>query len=191
MWRLADGEDGGDQVIQRPGQVVLSGQDNLVIDAKMVDRPSRNRVVGRWGCQGRIYRQRTSRRCQRSNVPGVTSRLIRRGPGSSRAWAASTAQSARSSLGLGFCRHSTAISWHNTSSSASLRCWQARLSRLHARIVPIPGRLARWSSLCQSAGSRLAIQWSPRFSRFSFRAANADLRPGLMILTPARPPNPL
>jgi hypothetical protein len=52
MWRLADGEDGGDQVIQRPGQVVLSGQDNLVIDAKMVDRPSRNRVVGRWGCQG-------------------------------------------------------------------------------------------------------------------------------------------
>jgi hypothetical protein len=41
-------------------------------------------------------------------------------PGSSRAWAASTAQSAHSSLGLGFCRHSTAISWHNTSSSASL-----------------------------------------------------------------------
>ena len=41
-------------------------------------------------------------------------------PGSSRAWAASTAQSAHSSPGLGFCRHSTAISWHNTSGSASL-----------------------------------------------------------------------
>jgi hypothetical protein len=52
MWRLANGEHGGDQVIQRPGQVVLSDEDNPVIDAKMVDRPSRNRVVGRWGSQG-------------------------------------------------------------------------------------------------------------------------------------------
>jgi hypothetical protein len=53
MWRLADGEHGGDQVIQRPGQVVLSDQDNLVIDAKMVDRPSRNRVVGRRAARAR------------------------------------------------------------------------------------------------------------------------------------------
>ena len=52
MRRLADGEHGGDQVIQRPGQVMLSDQDNLVIDAKVVDRPSRNRVVGRRGSQG-------------------------------------------------------------------------------------------------------------------------------------------
>jgi hypothetical protein len=46
MWRLADGEHGGDQVIKRPGQVVLSDQGNPVIDAKMVNRPSRNRVYG-------------------------------------------------------------------------------------------------------------------------------------------------
>ena len=52
IWRLADGEHGGDQVIQRPGQVVLSDQDNPVIDAKMVNRPSRNRVVGRRDSQG-------------------------------------------------------------------------------------------------------------------------------------------
>jgi hypothetical protein len=38
MWRLADGEHGGDQVGQRPGQVMLGDQDNLVIDAKMVVR---------------------------------------------------------------------------------------------------------------------------------------------------------
>jgi hypothetical protein len=38
MWRLADGEHGGDQVIQRPEQVVLGDQDTLLTDAKMVDR---------------------------------------------------------------------------------------------------------------------------------------------------------
>ena len=52
MWRLADGKHGGDQVIQRPGQVVPGDQDHLVIDAKMIDRPSRNRAVGRRGSQG-------------------------------------------------------------------------------------------------------------------------------------------
>ena len=38
-WWLADGEHGGNQVVPRPGQVVLGDQDNPVIDAKMVDRP--------------------------------------------------------------------------------------------------------------------------------------------------------
>jgi hypothetical protein len=52
-------------------------------------------------------------------VPGVTSRLNRNGPGSSRASAAITARSAQSILGLGFCRRSTATSWRSTSSSAS------------------------------------------------------------------------
>ena len=47
MWRLADGQHGSDQVVQRSGQVLLGDQDNLVIDAKMVDRPSRNRAVRR------------------------------------------------------------------------------------------------------------------------------------------------
>jgi hypothetical protein len=52
MWRLADSQHGSDQVVQRPGQVLLGDQDNLVIDAKMVDRPSRNRAAGRQGGQG-------------------------------------------------------------------------------------------------------------------------------------------
>jgi hypothetical protein len=42
----------GDQVIQRPGQVVLGGQDTLFTDAKMEDRAPRNRPVGRRGSQG-------------------------------------------------------------------------------------------------------------------------------------------
>jgi hypothetical protein len=44
---------------------------------------------------------------ERSSVSGVTNRLIRSGPRSSPARAASTARSAQSSLGLGFCRRST------------------------------------------------------------------------------------
>lgn len=52
MRRLADGQHGGNQVVQRLGQVVLGDQDNLVINAKMVDRPSGNRTVGRHGGQG-------------------------------------------------------------------------------------------------------------------------------------------
>jgi hypothetical protein len=52
IWRFADGEYGGDQVVQRPGQVVLGDQDDLLIDAKMVDRTLRHRAVGRRGSQG-------------------------------------------------------------------------------------------------------------------------------------------
>jgi hypothetical protein len=52
MWRLADGQHGGNQVVQRPGQVVPGDQGNLVINAKMADRPSGNRTVGRHGGQG-------------------------------------------------------------------------------------------------------------------------------------------
>ena len=51
MWRLADGQHGSDQVVQRPGQVTLGDEGNLVIGAKMVDRSSRNRAVGRQGGQ--------------------------------------------------------------------------------------------------------------------------------------------
>ena len=58
--------------------------------------------------------------CKRSNVSGVTIRLVRNDLGSSRARPPSTAQSARSSLGLGFCRRSTAISWRSTSNSRVL-----------------------------------------------------------------------
>ena len=52
MWRLADSQHGSDQVVQRPGQVLPGDQDNLVIDAKMADRTSRDRTVGRQGGQG-------------------------------------------------------------------------------------------------------------------------------------------
>jgi hypothetical protein len=52
MWRLAHSQHGSDQIVQRPGQVLLGDQDNLVIDAKMAERPSRNRAVGRQGGQG-------------------------------------------------------------------------------------------------------------------------------------------
>ena len=52
MWRLADSQHGSDQVVQRPGQVLPGDQDNLVIDAKMADRPSPNRAVGRQDGQG-------------------------------------------------------------------------------------------------------------------------------------------
>jgi len=52
-------------------------------------------------------------------VPGVTSRLIRTGLGSSLARAARTARSAQFSFGLGFFRRSTATSWRSISSSAS------------------------------------------------------------------------
>jgi hypothetical protein len=48
----ADGEHDGDQVVQRPGQVALGGQGNLLIDAKMIDRRPRNRAVERRGSQG-------------------------------------------------------------------------------------------------------------------------------------------
>ena len=58
MWRLADSQHGSDQVVQRPGQVLPGDQDNLVIDVKMADRPSRNRAAGRQG--GRAARARAS-----------------------------------------------------------------------------------------------------------------------------------
>jgi hypothetical protein len=57
---------------------------------------------------------------QRNSVSGLTSRLVRSGPGEGPARAVSTARSAQSSFGLVFCRHGTATSWHSTSNSASL-----------------------------------------------------------------------
>jgi len=46
------GRAGGHQVVQRPGQVMLGDQHNLLIDAKMVDRIPRNRPVERRASQG-------------------------------------------------------------------------------------------------------------------------------------------
>jgi hypothetical protein len=69
---------------------------------------------------GYVQCRRTSRRRQRSSVPGVTSRLTRAGPERRRAKAASTARSAHSSPGSGSCLRSTATSRRSTSSSASL-----------------------------------------------------------------------
>jgi hypothetical protein len=39
MWRLADGQHGSEQVVQRSRQVMLGDEGDLVIEAKMVDRP--------------------------------------------------------------------------------------------------------------------------------------------------------
>lgn len=74
MWRLADGQHGRDQIVQRPVQVVLGDQGNLVIDAKMVDGPSRNRAVGRQSGPGPVRRvpptgrHRWTRRCPPSGA---------------------------------------------------------------------------------------------------------------------------
>jgi hypothetical protein len=45
-------QHGGDQVVQRPGQVVSADQDDPLTGAKMVNRTPRNRAVGRRGSQG-------------------------------------------------------------------------------------------------------------------------------------------
>ncbi len=63
----------------------------------------------------------------------MTRRLIRNDLGSSLARAASTARSAQSSFGLGFCRRSTATSWRKMSSSASL----AAAERASKAIQPV------------------------------------------------------
>ncbi len=60
------------------------------------------------------------RRCQASNVPGVTIRCNCRRLGSSRATAAITARSAQSGLGRVTCRRKTATSCRSTKISASL-----------------------------------------------------------------------
>jgi len=60
------------------------------------------------------------RRCQRSNVPGVTIRHVRSAFGKTRASAASTARSVQDKCGLGSARRSTATSCRSTSISASL-----------------------------------------------------------------------
>ena len=71
MRRPADGEHGGDQLVQRPGQVALGGQDNLLIDAKMADRRPRSRAVERRGSQGADNQVR--RRRTRPGVPMMIS----------------------------------------------------------------------------------------------------------------------
>ena len=101
MWRLADGQHGSDQVVQRPGQVLLGDQDNLVIDAKMADRPSRNRAVGRQGGHWPVRgvpptgQCRWTRRCQPS---GAAWRRPDR-PGSRRPSSAQSVPSSRISAG--------------------------------------------------------------------------------------------
>jgi hypothetical protein len=60
------------------------------------------------------------RRCQRSNVPGVTIRHVRSAFGKTRASAARTARSVQDKCGLGLARRSAATSCRSTSISASL-----------------------------------------------------------------------
>jgi hypothetical protein len=51
-WRLAEGKHGGDQLVQRPGQVVSGDQGNLLTGAEMVNRTAGYRAIGRRGSQG-------------------------------------------------------------------------------------------------------------------------------------------
>jgi hypothetical protein len=56
--------------------------------------------------------------------------------------AASTARSAQSSLGLGFCRRSTATSWRSTSSPASFDAEERARSAIQPFLAGTPGRLS-------------------------------------------------
>ena len=60
-----------------------------------------------WRC-GSVQLPAIRRRCQRSNVPGVTKKHDQRDLGSTRLTAAGSARSAGSSLGRGVCRRRTA-----------------------------------------------------------------------------------
>ena len=55
LHQLAPGEHRGDQVQQRPVEVVVGDQDIPVIQAQMVDRGAGDRPVGRWGSQGACH----------------------------------------------------------------------------------------------------------------------------------------
>ena len=93
--------------------------------------------------------------------------------GSSRARGASTARSAQSSLGLGFCRRSTATSWRSTSSSASFDAAEHASSAIHParrtnirysiRTVTSPRCFQPWDD-CHSHTRRSATYapfWNP------------------------------
>jgi len=77
-------------------------------------------IGGRPGGLGWLHFAAAMRRCQRSNVPGVTIRHVRSAFGKTRASAASTARSVQDKCGLGLARRSTATSCRSTSISASL-----------------------------------------------------------------------
>jgi hypothetical protein len=92
-------------------------------------RPVSTAISGRTGGRpvrfGQARFGAIRRRCQRSTVPGVTSRCVRRRRGRIRISAARTARSARSTRGRGRVRRSTATSCRSTSSSMSLGCRRA------------------------------------------------------------------
>ena len=77
-------------------------------------------IGGRPGGLGWLHFAAAMRRCQRSNVPGVTIRRARSAFGRTRASAASTARSLQDRWGLGVARRSTATSCRSASISASL-----------------------------------------------------------------------
>ncbi len=73
----------------------------------------------------------TSRRCQRSSVPGVTIRCPRSALGRTRASAASTARSGQVIFGFGFPRRRIATSCRSASISASLNAEERASSTSH------------------------------------------------------------
>jgi hypothetical protein len=72
-----------------------------------------------WRC-GEVQAPATSRRCQRGSVSGWTKKQDQRDLGSARLTAASSAQSAGSSLGHGVWRRRTVRWWRRTRISRSL-----------------------------------------------------------------------
>jgi sirohydrochlorin ferrochelatase len=93
---------------------------------------------GRPGRFGYRHVRVTKRRCQASNVAGVTSRYICSRRGSSRANAQSTARSGHEGRGRPTCRRKTATSCRNVSSSTmtadSLRARTASHRNRHTMI---------------------------------------------------------
>jgi hypothetical protein len=90
---------------------LASRSTSLRISADTAGRPRR--------C-GEVQRRRTKSRCHRSSVVGCTNNPRQTRRGSSRASPANTARSAQSIRGRATWRRSTATSWRNMSSSASL-----------------------------------------------------------------------
>jgi hypothetical protein len=94
---------------------------------RTISATSSSGTGGRPGALGWRHLAATSRRCQRSSVPGVTIRRARSPLGMILASAARTARSVQDIRGLGFARRSTATSCRSASISTSL-CDEDRAS---------------------------------------------------------------
>jgi hypothetical protein len=85
-WSLAqDGvspraKQGGDQLVQRPGQVVSGDQDNLLTGAEMVNRAAGYRVVGRRAARARAMSSSHGPASPDTAVSAIRCRMVPSGP---------------------------------------------------------------------------------------------------------------